>query len=371
MSLKPISPVDAISPALERTKHLLFRPFNWSRWWRVGLLGLATGEILSSGGCNFGNLGDLGKNSGNSSVGSMGSIPGVSTTQMALIVTTLVVGIASIVLVHLYVACVLRFVLFSGTINGNYRLRQGWKHWHDKGVRYFGFQLLFTLGMLALFAPIAIAMWKAFTLGKGNIAAVIASLLVFLPVIMVLGLLAVLFQIFVKDFCIPMIALEDLKVLEAMRRVWRMIKSEAGNYAGYLLTKIVLVIVVGIALAIVQFIILLVLLIPVGIVAAVIGVGSGIDFANIFHNPMFLAAVVVGGMVLVVLMLLVMGIIAAPVAAFYQSYVLEFFGSRYLPLGELLYPAPPLPNVPSQASSNIPPDSFAPPSEEPPPIPIG
>src|SRR5258706_2299489 len=340
-----ISPMDAISPAIERTKQLLFRPFNWSRWWRVGLLGLVTGEILSGGGCNPGSWANhpAGK-------GSVGSIPGISQAQIALVVTTLVVGVPALVLVHLYIASVLRFVLFSGTINGNFRLRQGWKHWHGKGLRYFGFQLAFGFVVLLLMLPVAVAAWKAFSLSKGSIVGMFSTLLVLLPIVLLAALFGAIFHVFVKDFCVPMVAIEDLPMLQAIRRVWRMMQREVGNYAGYLLTKVMLVIVIGIVLFIVQMVVFLIALIPV----VIVGVAVGVSIPSIFQNPVVLAGAVVAGLFLIAALLVLFAVIAAPVAAFYQSYVLEFFASRYEPLWNLLHPAPVVPPIP-----------------EPPPIPIG
>jgi hypothetical protein len=352
----PISPIDAISPAIERTKQLLLRPFNGGRWWRVGVLGLATGELLSGGGCNFpSNWHDKTSTTG----GTISGIPGISAAQTAAIVTVLVAGVLALVLVHLYISSVLRFVLFSGTINGNYHIRQGWKHWHSRGLRYFGFQLALLALMALLFLPIALAMWKAFSLSKGNIGAVIASVLVFVPLALLVTLIAGIFHVFLKDFCVVLIALEDLPVLESIRRVWRMVRSEAGNYAGYLLTKILLVVVVGIAMFFVQMILLLVLLVPVVIIAVAVGV----SVPHIMQNPIVLAGAVVAVLVLVFAMLVLFAVIAAPVAAFYQSYVLEFFGSRYEPLWALLHPAPVVAPTPPAAPPN--------PPFETPPIPIG
>src|SRR5262249_3038867 len=48
-----ITASEAISPALERTKEILFRPFNFGRWMRTALVALFAGEIATQG-CNLG-----------------------------------------------------------------------------------------------------------------------------------------------------------------------------------------------------------------------------------------------------------------------------------------------------------------------------
>src|SRR3954453_13246362 len=111
---KPLSAVDSIRPAVDRTEKFLFEPFRWARWWRVALLGLATGEFASQGGCNFRGLGNLDKIShpgtGNSSIP---NIPGIGPGHLAALITILVVLVAVLVVIHLFIGSVARFMLFD------------------------------------------------------------------------------------------------------------------------------------------------------------------------------------------------------------------------------------------------------------------
>src|SRR6202167_1577663 len=40
--MQPISAVDAVAPAIERTKQFLFRPFKWSTFLKLGLVAIIT-----------------------------------------------------------------------------------------------------------------------------------------------------------------------------------------------------------------------------------------------------------------------------------------------------------------------------------------
>src|ERR1700679_1636556 len=40
--MQPISAVDAVSPAIERTRQFLFRPFKWSTFLKLGLVAVIT-----------------------------------------------------------------------------------------------------------------------------------------------------------------------------------------------------------------------------------------------------------------------------------------------------------------------------------------
>ena len=50
----PKSAIDVLSPTFHHTQTQLFSPFQFGQWVRLALLGLATGELSTSGGC--GNL---------------------------------------------------------------------------------------------------------------------------------------------------------------------------------------------------------------------------------------------------------------------------------------------------------------------------
>src|SRR5437879_4086795 len=138
--LKPLSAVESIRPAVDRTEKFLFEPFRWARWWRLALLGLATGEFATQGGCNFRGLGNLGK-PGTSGSG-IPHIP-VPPAQLAALITIAVVLVVVLAFVHLYIGSVARFMLFDTVATGRYRLREAWSRWHSRGVRYFLFQLVF------------------------------------------------------------------------------------------------------------------------------------------------------------------------------------------------------------------------------------
>ena len=46
--MQPISAVDAVSPAIERTRHFLFRPFKWSTFLKLGLVAIITEGVGSN-----------------------------------------------------------------------------------------------------------------------------------------------------------------------------------------------------------------------------------------------------------------------------------------------------------------------------------
>ena len=46
--MQPISAVDSVAPAIERTKEFLFRPFKWSTYLKLGLVAIITEGLGSN-----------------------------------------------------------------------------------------------------------------------------------------------------------------------------------------------------------------------------------------------------------------------------------------------------------------------------------
>ena len=65
-----------------------------------------------------------------------------------------------------------------------------------------------------------------------------------------------------------------------------------------------------------------------------------------------MAAVVVLGTVALSAILYAIAFVSAPAMVFFQAYTLNFFGSRYAPLGALMAPSPPVPPVASPAPAS-------------------
>jgi hypothetical protein len=349
----------------------LFTPFRWASWWRLALLGLATGEAASNGGCNFNGLGDLskigqaGKNAPHNDFAPAAHVPPIPEGAIALIVTTLIIGIIVLVFVHLYVSSVARFMLFDAVATGRQRLREGWKRWHSHGFRYFLFQLLMIVISLTVFGVViiipALVAWKAgvFSDFQAHWGFFAMEMVIVVPILVVVAVTFAVFELFFKDFVIPVMGLEAISIADAIRKVWSMVRNKKGDFTIYVLMKIVLAIVIGIAMAIIIAIFSLVVIVPV-IIAFL--VGAGVGSPQMFESPFTIAVLVTLGLLALIPFIFVIGLIATPAVVFYQSYVLNFFGSRYAPLWVFMHP--------EGLPSTTPPAAPLPGGHEPPPYDI-
>lgn len=348
MSAPRPSAVDCITPAVDRAKWLLLNPFRWSVWWRLAVVALATsGELIG----NSFRIPDL----INATRQNKELVSVTDVFSPALIALLVVLGLTLIV-VHLYVSSVMRFIMFDAVSTGQYRLRIGWKRWHSRGVTLFLLQLIM-LAIALVPLTVVIGLPVAMIIKGGHSSpAMVGGILLLIPVVFVLILVAYVVFSLVFDFTVPVIALEDPGPTGAWSRMWQIVRNAKGEFAGYFGMKFVLSLVVGFAVGILQ----LILLIPVFILVVAAAVGATAAMPDLWKNPLVLAIVITVGMVGLLIFAFLLGLLQVPVAVFLQSYAVTFFSARYPLLWQLLYPAH------AQPAPEAPPTVLP---EEPPPLP--
>jgi hypothetical protein len=196
------------------------------------------------------------------------------------------------------------------------------------------FQFVVLAGLLLLVGLPLLLAWQQgiFRAPQEHMPLLIAGGLVLFLVLFIFGLLIAAVSVLAKDFVVPIMALEKVTAFEGWRQLLAKISASKGSYAGYLGMKLLLAIALGIATAIINVIILLVVLIPAGIVIFLL--------IALKEVAAVVLAILVGIMAFVFLFALI-AIVSVPVATFFQSYAIYFFGARYDRLADLLWPPPP------------------------------
>jgi hypothetical protein len=347
------SAVDVIGAALEHAKQQLF-PFRLGQWARLAVLGLATGEMSTGGGCN--SVVSLPSHFPNphqqqNLVSPADLLRGLDKATLESMFAVLVVGGIVLALVWIYVASVSRFVLFESVLRKYCELGPAWNRWQGQGMRLFWFQLglmVITWSVAGVtLLPLLLPLIKAAKTGQ-NVG--IGFFLAFLPLLVFLGLLGLfvlLVAVLTKDFVVPVMALDGVGVFEGWRRTLAMMKAEAGHYAGYIGMKIVLAIGAGVLFGVLIGIVMFILLIPgalIGVVVVLMGKSAGLGW-----NAMTITLAVVAGTILLACLLYVVAFVCVPVAVFFPAYAMYFLAERYPQLYARLHPLPPA--VPPGAST--------------------
>ncbi len=354
-----LSAIDAVTPAIERTKAMLFRPFRFKTWMIMGIIAWLGGEGMG-GGFNFSFPFERHRPSKPAPAppGAPGShFPiGILVAVIALFVLV----ICAVAVAFIYLFSRFRFVLFESVASGRVGIDPGWKKYRDQAHRYFWFWLVAGFVMFVLFAtaigvPVLIAFKRGvFEKSPPPLDALFALFgIVFLAVLTIV-LAVFVFTALAKDFIVPLMALDDLRVGRAWSALTEMVKAEPWSFAGYLGLKLLMTFVASIALAI-PIVFLIFVLVIGGVVVAIIA-------ALLVQHPshgLIIAGIALGVLAFIALMLFFFGLtlfLSAPAAVFSTSYALYFLGGRYPKLGELMWPtpvppiAPPPPPMPSPAA---------------------
>lgn len=357
-----LSGVDAIAPAIEQTKRQLFKPFRFGRWARLAVVSFLTGELTGSGGwsgatnLNFPSGG--GKSGKTTDLLAFANPLGERVMEYLPWILTGATLLFVLALLWIYVSSVFRFILLEAVLYDRCKLREGWRRWQTEGGSYFlwtiGFGLASLAGMSALVGGPLLIAWQAgiFRHPDQHLVLLIVGGVILFFLFIALTLAIMLCGFFAKDFVVPVMAMENVGVLEGWRRLFPMMGAEKTAYLVYVVMKIVLALGSAILFGIIDVIVLLILLIPLGILGFIVVLLA--SAAGLSWNPATIAVAVVVGAGVLLALFFVMAFISAPATVFFQSYTLHFFGSRYPRLGEQLFPSNPLSSGPPPSVAALP-----------------
>ena len=336
-----LSAVDAINPAVQRTRSFLFQPFRLSTYLKLSLV-----AILTEGyGANFNFSTPTFPHSSHS------HFAGAPFHFTPAIVTLIAVGAVACLLISFllfYLVTRLRFAYFHCLVHNTHHIRPGWRLYRTQANRFFGLNivigLLFLLFAILLALPFVAGFWKLYRLtphgGQPNPAVLISLVLIALPIIFLFALTAFCAQMILRDFMLPHYALDNATATQAWRAARARIRAERMPFFIYTLLRFIL----PIALAITLFLVLILPTLIIGIVALFLGIG--IHHALIAAGAAKLAAILVDVLIglAAFLILALAGIaVGGPLSTAIRQYALVFYGARYPQLGNLLYPPPPEP----------------------------
>lgn len=355
----PISAVEAMTPAFERTKQQLFQPFQFWRWSRLAVISLLAGELGGGGGGGGGPHGNWNipaARQGRHDLVSLAAGPWGDWHTWLPVIVALVLFVMILGIMFMYISSVFRFILFDSVLRERVRIREGWRRWQECGGRFFLWQIGFSLVMLALLGiviglPVLFA-WRSglFHNASEHVGTLVLGGLLLFFLLFFLAIAGAVVGVFAKDFVVPLMALEELSAMEAWRRLLPMLKAEKTPYAGYIGMKILLAIAAGILFGILTLIVMLIVLVPLGIVGvAIVAAAAAMGFT---WNPLTIALAVLAGAAALFGLFWIAALVSVPSVVFFQSYTLYFFGARYGRLGTIL--TPPAPPAPPLAAAPVP-----------------
>ncbi|MCH8342942.1 MAG: hypothetical protein IH983_03040 [Planctomycetes bacterium] len=244
MALSVTNPIGA---ALDRTKRILFKPFDIGKWFVLGFCAfLAYLGQGAGGGAPPGGGGGGGGPSGAEVVDWIKANLGV---VIAVVLIVLIVMLM-IGLLILWVRSRGKFMFLDGVVHNRGAVVAPWKAFRLHGNSLFRFAFAITFGMLVIVMLIvALGVMLAWPdiqsreFGSASVTAIVIGAPLLLGAIILYSIIAVLLE----DFVVPTMYLHNAHVMPA----WRIVRAEvlAGNLGTiilYFLMKIVLAIAIGV-----------------------------------------------------------------------------------------------------------------------------
>jgi hypothetical protein len=338
--MRVLSATDSVSPAIQRTREFLFRPFNWGTYLKLGLVAVITEGLGSS--LNSSSHGSHPSGNGPSGLSPFHLSPEWIAVIAAAVLVALVLSI-----VAFYLITRLRFAFFHCLIHNTREIRPGWRIYRAPATRFFwlnlavGFSFLLLMALIAL--PFVAGFWRLYQETQQgnplNIGLLLSLALPLIPIIFLLALAGIAADLILRDWMLPHFALENATAGEAWTRVWARIKAEKRQFFVYALLRVALP---AVAMAGIFIVLIIPGLIVVGSLAAVeyslhsafADATGGAAVAGILVQIFF-------GVVAFGFALLASICLGGPLSTGVREYALIFYGGRYQALGDLLYPPPP------------------------------
>lgn len=261
-SHREISVTEPVSPALERVKTMLFKPFDLGKWFTVGfcawLAFLGEGGGGGGGGTNFTNSFDNKMNVNNA--GSAGdSLRHGYHQARDYVVDNLewIIPLAAVAMILLMALWLLilwlssrgRFMFLHCVALDKAEVAEPWSKFEREANSMFRFRLVLGLIgmvlMLPMVAGIALMIVRMVLRGEPDAGSIMAAAclgLIFFAAAIVFALI----HKFTTDFVVPIQFLRGGKCLAAWREFWGLLADNAGMFTLYILFQIVLGMAIGI-----------------------------------------------------------------------------------------------------------------------------
>lgn len=250
--MRAISAADAVSPAIQRTRDFLFRPFNWGTYLKLGLVAI----ITEGTGSNFHSSSHNASSSGH---GPIVNSPFHFHPEWIAPIVAIVLLVIVISFLVLYLVTRLRFAFFHCLVHNTKEIRPGWHLLSDQASRFFWMNVGVGFCYLLLVALVALPFIGGFVRlfhemqpgGPPDWGLLFSLVLPLIPVIILLVLLGIAIDVVLRDLMLPHYALDDASAGEAWSQVWARITAEKRQFIAYALLRLILPTLATIALVVV------------------------------------------------------------------------------------------------------------------------
>ena len=256
-----VSVIDPITPAIERVKLILFRPFDLGKWFVIGFC--AWLAYLGSGGGGGGSGGGPHYNVPREQPEAKEQIrQGIETARdyvsnnMYWIIPVAVTVVVLIILIGLLIAWLNsrgKFMFLHCVATNKAQVAVPWHKFRQQGNSLFLFRIVLgIIGLLVVVVPVIAIVVLVIMMISGSAPGIVS-----IPGIIIMGLIIFVFSMllflvkkFTFDFVVPIMSLRMARCTAGWREFMTILSANKLRFALYLLFQIVIRIVIGVIVGI-------------------------------------------------------------------------------------------------------------------------
>jgi hypothetical protein len=220
MNEAKLSVFEAVDEAFQKTKAILFSPFDLQKWLTLGFCAFLSAMAQGGGGGGFagnpfGGAGDAGREAQRMTHWMGAHLPLVVALGIVVLILALALGA-----LFQWLGSRGQFMFMDSVARNRAAVAEPWNRFRRLGNSLFIFRFLFGLAALALFLLLAGGLLAALLpsirsqhLTAFGLLAIVAAVFLFVPLILAIAL----FQLSLRDFVVPVMARRDLAAVPALR----------------------------------------------------------------------------------------------------------------------------------------------------------
>jgi len=245
--LLKVSVIEPISPAIERVKIMLFKPFDLGKWFIIGfcawLAYLGTGGGPGGGGPRW-------QTQHRDAQQGLEQAKEFIVENLFWIIPVICIGIIVLVLLWLVVTWLSsrgHFMFLHCVAENKAEVKKPWTKYRQHANSLFLFRIVLGLLFLAVIAlPAVITVLFMITMIKGGSkVAPVAGLLFGVLAFVLLGIVFALIRKFTMDFVVPIMFLRTTSCAAAWREFLSLLSTNKARLALYILFQVVIAIAIG------------------------------------------------------------------------------------------------------------------------------
>ena len=245
---KTISIIKPVNEAIERTKTILFKPFNLEKWFIIGFCAWLAGLFEGSGGgLNF-NFNDKDRFDKSQLPPGLMHLWHEHMTLIVIAATAAVILFITLFAVLLWLSSRGKFMFLDCLAKNKAHIKEPWKTFKKQANGLFGFRLLIIAAAMICMIPLGILTVWFFSLFKsGGANAVVAAMMVFVMILLIFIVVSIfgLVQTLTFDFVVPILYLQQIGVFKAWGKFLPLLWQNFWKIMLYLLFKLLILLCLG------------------------------------------------------------------------------------------------------------------------------